>query len=141
MKRERERDFCLCVMDWLCVVPSQRSWWLSRLKADWHIHEDPIHLIPPSPPTNTRSFHCFFSTPYSLTTYLSMWLIWIVDLKGTFIVGEWIKKISLFRIVCHTGIIASAPSYLLPPLFSKKKKKKNILPPQLKQQHNKKKII
>ena len=52
-----------------------------------------------------------------------MWLIWIVDLKGTFIVGEWIKKISLFRIVCHTGIIASAPSYLLPPLFSKKKKK------------------
>ena len=27
----------------------------------------------------------------------------------------------MFRIVCHTGIIASAPSYLLPPLFSKKK--------------------
>ena len=38
-----------------------------------------------------------------------MWLIWIVDLKGTFIVGEWIKKFSLFRIVCHTGIIAGAP--------------------------------
>ena len=39
--------------------------------------------------------------------------------------GEWIKKISLFRIVCHTGIIASAP-FLSPSstLLKKKKKKK-----------------
>ena len=79
-ERERERDFCLCVMDWLCVVPSQRSWWLSRLKADWHIHEDPIHLIPPRSPHQHALFPLFlFHTLFSY--HLS---VYVIDLNCRF---------------------------------------------------------
>lgn len=112
-KREEEER----LMDWPCVVSSQRSSWLSSvLKADIKIHEDPTPL------PHTRHF-----TPSHRFCFLAscnLSAIW----GGLHPVSLRVKpEISLLRVVRHTGINWSYHAC--------------FFPAQLKQQHDKERVI